>query len=202
MRLILPDGARNGAWQLTSISLITGPLAETRYQRSGTVGHRPVTPSQPHDFDLAASDVVLSGSNEDLDHPVLTSLTTSTGTFTPGQDVTVDYVLEDQTGVASIFVGLTEPGTGRSVTAYRPSSTGLPLSGSIVVRLDDSVANGTYTVSSVHVLDVMGNEATYKSDGTITTPSGDQVVGQHDLPFSTTGFTVTGSTGRTTTSRS
>ena len=183
VQLVLPDGAKNGTWQLTSISLVTGALAESRDPRvGGTVGHGPVTPSQPHDFDLAASDVVLSGSNEDLAHPVLSSLTASTGTFTPGQDVTVDYVLEDQTGLALIFVVLTEPRTGRNVTAYRPLSTACPF-GSIVVRLDNSVANGPYAVDSVAVRDVMGNQATYRSGGTITTPSGDQVIGHHNPRF-------------------
>ena len=195
VRLNIPDGARNGTWQLGAITLVTNSSAQTTYLRSGAVSHLPSAAAEQHTFDLPASDVTLSGSTEDVAYPDVKTVTTSPGTFSPGQQVTVDYGLEDQTGVESITVWLKERRTGRDLIAYRQLGTPpLPLTGSIVVTLDDTVANGTYTIDAVRVRDVMGNEATYRSNGTVTTPSGDQVLGQHDLPFGSPCFTVAGST--------
>lgn len=195
VRLVIPDGARNGTWQLGAITLVTNTSVQTTYLRSGAVSHLPSAPAEQHAFDLTASDVTLSGSVEDVSYPDIKTVTTSTGTFNPGQQVTVDYALEDQTGVEAITVWLRERRTGRDVIAHRQLGTPpIPLAGSIVVTLDDTVANGTYAIDAVRVRDVMGNEATYRSNGTVTTPSGDQVLGHHDLPFGSPCFTVTGST--------
>ena len=195
VQLVIPDGAKNGTWQLLAITLVTTASAQTTYLRSGAVSHLPSTPAAQHAFDFSASDVTLSGSVEDTGYPQVKAVTTATGTFSPGQQVTVDYVLADETGVEDITVWLKEPRTGRTLIAYPHLGTPtIPLTGSMVLTLDDTVANGTYAIDAVQVRDVMGNEATYRSNGTITTPSGDQVLGHHTLPFASPCFTVIGST--------
>jgi hypothetical protein len=195
VQLVIPDGAKNGTWQLWAITLVTTSSAQTTYLRSGAVSRLPSTPAEQHVFDLPTSDVMFSGSMEDVAYPDVKTLTTSAGTFSPGQQVTVDYLLEDQTGVEAITVWLREPRTGRNLIAYRQLGTPpVPLTGSLILTLDDTVANGTYAIDAVRVRDVMGNEATYRSNGTVTTPSGDQVLGHHDLPLGGPCFTVTGST--------
>jgi hypothetical protein len=194
VQLVIPDGARNGTWQLLAITVVTTSSAQTTYLRSGAVSHLPSAPTEQHAFDLAASDITLSGSVEDVAYPQVKNVTTSTGTLSPGQLVTVDYTLEDQTGVEAITVWLTERRTRRSLIGYRQLSTPpIPSAGSMTIPLDDTVANGTYAVDAVQVRDVMGNDATYRSDGTITTPTGDRVLDHHDLPFGSPCFTVTGS---------
>ncbi|SES32571.1 Fibronectin type III domain-containing protein [Pedococcus cremeus] len=186
----VPDGARNGTYQLMSVTVMsTDGTAAIRYDRDGTTSRGAL-----HTFDLPGKDVTVSG-EEDVTGPTLTGVSVTTPDVKPGQPVTVAWTADDAHPVVEAsftFTGATKP------SSFTMSST--TTSELAAVRftrpLSSAVYNDRHLLSMVRLRDVLGNTTTWYADGRMTNLPYDATTesGTHTIGFSSVGFSVTGST--------
>ena len=112
-------------------------------------------------------------------------------TVTPGQDVSIDYAVSDDsdeiTTVGFYFNDVI--GNSRYLSIDNPG--GIPLNGTITQTVPGSWVNGTYRLSEVYVYDAAGNRSSYQRNGNIYKyPQGATGPTSHTLNFSAADFTV------------
>lgn len=186
----VPDGARNGTYQLMSVTVMsTDGTAAIRYDRDGTTSRGAV-----HTFDLPGKDVTVSG-EEDVTGPALKGVSVTTPDVQPGQPVTVSWTADDAHPVVSAsftFAGATKP-SGFALSSTMATELA---AGKITRPLSATVYNDRHVLSMVQLRDSLGNTTTWYADGRQTNLPYDAKAqsGTHTIDFSSVGFSVTGST--------
>ena len=188
------DGDRNGLWTLEYIWLADPAGNSIQYQPGGQTSIWPSTSTGPasHTFDLTLGNVTTSGSDPDTAVPEVASVAITPNELTPGSTAALDVAVTDRSTIKGVTVRFKHRELARFFTAKDLTYDGAP--GSIAFTAGN-IANGTYDVFDVLAWDEFGNSVTYLTSGAVTRSPADATgPSSHSLPFTTTGFTVSGST--------
>ena len=114
-------------------------------------------------------------------------------TLTPGDTLSVNYAVSDDSGtVTNLIFGFDDP-IGGSQQVRVDNNSGIALSGTINLTIPESWPNGAYTLGYIRLFDAVTNpnSAIYWPDGTISkSPAGATGPTTHTLDFSTANFTI------------
>lgn len=144
--------------------------------------------------DPAAAGFTVSGATLDTAPPVLTGVSTATPSVSPGQTMTFRYASADGESLTEIDLALVDR-FGVHPLQFQDS---YPTTGSVSATVPSGYANGSFTLSSVRLLDVDGNWATFFADGHSLVGPGGTPGPPSSVDFAPATLTVTGSAVDTT----
>ena len=194
----IPDGVQNGTWKLQYVFVTTAPDAFT-YVCSPA--YASTISKCTESRDLSSYDVRVSGSTEDFNAPVLTSVSaTPTTAVSPGTPVTVRFAATDLHPITAVRATWKhqDHDTYFSLTSSDPTDLA---DGSFTRSMPHVVYNGSYALQSLSLTDANGFAGTYGADGTVSYsaaanifyPQPSRPSGVHSVSFAQSGLAVTGS---------
>lgn len=192
--LRLPDGVRNGLWQLQYVYLTTGgtaPDPPTYVCRTGRVN------TGCTEFrDFSAYDFTVSGSTWDVAAPVVSAVSLTPKPVAAGSQVTVSFVADEAHPVTRFSLSLINPAPEARDHAMSLASANVAdlADGRFAVTVPASAYDGDYVAAALTVEDSVGNRAIYNRDGRVSLSGGATAPTSHSLDFATIGLEVTGST--------
>ena len=134
------------------------------------------------------------GASGDSATPALVSFSLSPKTVTPGQIVSIDYAVSDDSDEITDLIFTFADAIGNSRQLRVDNIAGIALNGTITQTVPSGWVNGSYRLADVYILDAAGNHSSYGRNGTIYKyPQGASGPTSHTLNFSTADFTVEGS---------
>ena len=198
INLTIPESWPNGAYTLGYIRLfdaVTNPNSAI-YWPDGTISKSPAGATGPttHTLDFSTANFTITGSSADTSVPQVDSFSlASPTTLTPGDTLSVNYAVSDDSGtVTNLIFGFDDP-IGGSQQVRVDNNSGIALSGTINLTIPESWPNGAYTLGYIRLFDAVTNpnSAIYWPDGTISkSPAGATGPTTHTLDFSTANFTI------------
>ncbi|GAB3072930.1 FG-GAP-like repeat-containing protein [Pedococcus soli] len=183
------DGRPNGTWTLKSLALYSNAGGAVVCRLGDT------SAACTERRDLTPYDVVVSGSHEDFDAPLLTSLSVSPSEVVANGVVTVDWATQEAhrtTSVAFTFENTRPEARGARIVLNTSDVAGN--SDSFSRRLGSTAYDGPYVLVLARTYDSLGNSATFRPDGTVVPTSPATGPTTHDVDFASVGFTLSGST--------
>ena len=189
--LKLPDGVRNGLWQLQYVFLTTGGVDRTYVCRTGRVN-----PGCTEFRDLSAYDVTVSGSTWDTAAPVVSAMSITPQQVPVGTQVTVSLGVDEVHTLTRVSLTLQNPAPeakGDTFTLVSVNATDLA-DGQFSATVPASAYDGTYVATVLVVGDSVGNLATYRPHGMVTLANGATAPTSHSLDFASTTLGLTDST--------
>ncbi|WP_082580658.1 VCBS repeat-containing protein [Phycicoccus sp. Root563] len=193
----VPDGVQNGTWTLQYVFLTYSP---NDFTYACNPSYASTNAKCTETRDLSPYDVVVSGSTEDFEAPVLTSIWVSPTKVEPGTPVTMRFAAHDLHPVVKATFTWVHGAQDEhfSLTSTDPAELA---AGAFTRTVPHLQSNGGYVLSSVVLEDPNGFASRYAADGTIgyTAPAGiffpqpTRPRGTHSIPFSASGLTVANS---------
>ena len=111
--------------------------------------------------------------------------------MTPGQIVSIDYAVSDDSDEITDLIFTFTDAIGNSRQLRVDNTAGIALNGTITQTVPSGWVNGSYRLADVDILDAAGNQSSYGRNGTIYKyPQGATGPTSHTLNFSTADFAV------------
>ncbi|KQU65417.1 hypothetical protein ASC58_18245 [Phycicoccus sp. Root101] len=194
----VPDGVQNGTWTLQYVFLTYSP---NDFTYACNPSYASTNAKCTETRDLSPYDVVVSGSTEDFDAPVLRSVSVTPTTAAPSAPLTVSFRADDVLGVADVKATWKHRTRADWVTTQFSGRNGLA-DGEYTQNLPATIYNGEYDLQSLVLKDPNGFRSTYASDGSVTYQASPGIFfpqpvrppGTHTIDFSAATFHLTGST--------
>src|SRR5687768_9772998 len=167
--LRLPDGVRNGTYQLTRIVASDAAGNSATLARLGTVSYKPTGATGPtrHTVDFSLSDLTMAGSTPDAGAPELVAVSVAEPRAPYGGNVSVSYRVIEPSRLRSLLFTFMEP-RNRTVAYVDVTGDDLARAGNGVAAVASYWTNGDYTLTRVTAVDSLGNVAGYGADGSIS----------------------------------
>lgn len=187
----VPAGARNAPVTLMSVALTDAQGASSGWSRSGMVSYAGgASGPGTHTVPMAPADFAVTGSVEDRASPVIRAVSMDTHAFSPGDTVRLHYDLTDASDLREVRVVFVNTLKGFRVTLSAKTAP-VAEAGDLLLAVDDTWANGDYTVESVGAADRWNQASTMFPDGRLSSVPDGWTTGGLDL--SGLRFSVSGS---------